>query len=94
MQDTTSSISDFLNIAQEHSLSCHALADDLGTLTSELVSSYSQGRSATLLEDLELLHRSFNELVGVRDYLLVFANALRLRSNLCSRSRTIMLMLL
>ncbi|TFY64757.1 hypothetical protein EVG20_g5839, partial [Dentipellis fragilis] len=56
-----------LHTAQELSLLRHSLADELESLTSELVSSMSDsdGRP-TLLEDIETMHRNLKELESIK----------------------------
>lgn len=78
---TLSSTRDHLATAKELSLTRHALADELSSLSTELVSSHnSEGRAGiTLLEELESLHRNLKELENVRNYVLVIERAVRLR---------------
>ncbi|GJJ09548.1 hypothetical protein Clacol_003771 [Clathrus columnatus] len=88
LKDTTLSIHSSLNTAKENSLSRHALADELGNLTSKLVSSYSHEKQSTLLEDMESLYMNLKELVGVRDYLLVITSVLHLSDSALSQITT------
>ncbi|KAA1468489.1 hypothetical protein DENSPDRAFT_833787 [Dentipellis sp. KUC8613] len=68
-----------LHTAQELSLLRHSLADELESLTSELVSSMSDsdGRP-TLLEDIETMHRNLKELESIKVYVQIVHHALRL----------------
>ena len=69
--------------AQDAALSRHILADDFAGLSAELVSSYEHGiGQATLLEDLEVLHRQVKELENVQHYVRVIERALKLRYGL------------
>jgi RAD50-interacting protein 1 len=78
--DTKISAEECLHSAQELSLLRHTLADDVSTLSGELVSSMSREQGqATLLEDLETMHRSLKELDSVRTYVEVIESALKLR---------------
>lgn len=53
------------------------------SLSTELVSSYEHGiGQATLLEDLEVLHRQLKELENVQHYVRVIEKALNLRYGL------------
>ena len=66
--------------AKDAALSRHILSDDLVSLSSELVSSQEHGLGrATLLEDLEDMHRKLKELQNVQQYVRVIDQALRLR---------------
>jgi len=61
-------------------LSRHVLADDLASLSSELVSSQEYGVGhATLLEILEDMHRKLKELQNVQHYMSIVKQALELR---------------
>jgi hemerythrin-like domain-containing protein len=78
--DTKISAEECLHSAQEFSLLRHSLSDDISTLSGELVSSMSREEGqATLLEDLETLHRNLKELGSVRAYVEVIESALKLR---------------
>jgi len=70
-----------LAYAKELSLNRHVLADELASLSSELVSSMTreEGQRPTLLEELESLHRQLKELESVRDYVGIVERVLRLR---------------
>lgn len=66
--------------AQDAALSRHILADEFAAFSSEVVSSFDHGLSqATLLEDLEDLHRKLKELEHVQQYVRVIEKSLRLR---------------
>lgn len=66
--------------AKDAALSRHILADDIATLSEDLVSTRDHGTGrSTLLEDLEGLHRKLNELEHVRDYVKVVERGLFLR---------------
>nr|VWO99552.1 N/A [Ganoderma boninense] len=69
-----------LHTAQELSLLRHSLADELSFLSGELESSLSSNPDdgPTLLEDLEMLHRSLKELDSVKGYVQVIEHALKL----------------
>lgn len=65
--------------AQELSLERHSLADELASLSQDLVSSLSDvNRSPTLLEDIETLHRNLKELKSVKEYVQIIEHALNL----------------
>ncbi|SJL05807.1 uncharacterized protein ARMOST_09143 [Armillaria ostoyae] len=65
--------------AQELSLERHSLADELASLSQDLVSSLSDvNRSPTLLEDIETLHRNLKELKSVKEYVQITEHALNL----------------
>jgi RAD50-interacting protein 1 len=69
-----------LNRAQELSLLRHTVSDELSYLSQELVSSFSDDNTnSTLLEDIEILHRSLKELQSVRDYVQIIRHALSVR---------------
>ena len=69
-----------LNSAQELSLLGHSLADELSSLSGQLLSENSQpGESPTLLEDLEAMHRNLREQESVKAYVQVIHRALQLR---------------
>lgn len=72
--------SSLISSAKDASLSRHVLTDDLVSLSSQLVSSQEYGvGQATLLEDLEDMHRKLKELQNVQHYVRVIDQALRLR---------------
>ncbi|KAK0456418.1 TIP-1 family-domain-containing protein [Armillaria borealis] len=65
--------------AQELSLERHSLADELASLSQDLVSSLSDAnRSPTILEDIETLHRNLKELKSVKEYVQIIEHALNL----------------
>ncbi|KAK0198491.1 TIP-1 family-domain-containing protein [Armillaria mellea] len=65
--------------AQELSLERHSLADELASLSQDLISSLSDvNRSPTLLEDIETLHRDLKELQSVKEYVQIIEHALNL----------------
>jgi RAD50-interacting protein 1 len=69
-----------LTSAQDAALSRHVLTDDLTALSAELVSPQERAAGrATLLEDLEDMHRKLKELQNVQHYVRVIEQALRLR---------------
>lgn len=69
-----------MHSAQELSLLRHSLTDELSCLSRDLVSPMSDGEAtATLLEDVETLHRSLKELGSVKSYLRILQHALTLR---------------
>lgn len=69
-----------MHSAQELSLLRHSLTDELSCLSRDLVSPMSDGEAtATLLEDVETLHRSLKELGSVKSYLRIIQYALTLR---------------
>ena len=71
-----------MHSAQELSLLRHSLTDELSYLSRDLVPSMSDGEvTATLLEDIETLHRSLKELGSVKTYLRIIQHALSLRFN-------------
>lgn len=81
LSETRSSVKTHLQSAQELSLLRHSLADELSYLSQELVSSMSdEERKATLLEDIEMLHRNLKELQSIKGYVQIIENALKLRS--------------
>ena len=66
--------------AQELALVRHALADELSSLSEELISSSLEREGEpTLLEEIETLHRSLKELESVKSYVQVIEKALQLR---------------
>lgn len=66
--------------AQELALLRHSLADELTSLSEELVSSTTAGPSQpSLLEEIETQHRSLKELESVKAYVRVVHQATRLR---------------
>ena len=80
INDTRNAAEEYRLAAQELSLQRHALADELSTLTRDLVSSLSDGNSRpTLLEDIETMHRNLKELNHVKSYVQVIEHGLRLR---------------
>lgn len=69
-----------LHSAQELSLLGHSLADELSSLSGQLLTEGSQqGESTTLLEDLEAMHRNLREQESVKAYVQVIHRALQLR---------------
>jgi hypothetical protein len=69
-----------LHSAQELSLLGHSLADELSSLFGQLLTESSQqSESATLLEDLEAMHRNLKEQESVKAYVQVIHRALQLR---------------
>lgn len=78
--NTRSSAEKYLHDAQELSLLRHSLADELSSLSDDLVSSMTNGDGEpTLLEDLETLHRRLKELEHVKGYVQVIEHALKLK---------------
>ncbi|KAF8993873.1 RINT-1 family protein [Hymenopellis radicata] len=79
LEETRAAAEEYRLAAQELSLQRHALADELSTLTRNLVSSLSDADGQpTLLEDIETMHRNLKELNHVRSYVQVIEYALRL----------------
>ncbi|GBE78415.1 hypothetical protein SCP_0113030 [Sparassis crispa] len=78
-----------LHTAQELSLLRHSLADELSSLSEELVSSLaaSDGKP-TLLENLETLHRLLKELESVRSYVQIIERALKLSASAVEQIRS------
>ena len=69
-----------LTTARELALLRHSLSDELFSLREELVSiSRETGDGPTILEEIEVLHRTLKELENVRTYVFVIEEALRLR---------------
>lgn len=69
-----------LHSAQELSLLGHSLADELSSLSGQLVTDISQPNgSTTLLEDLEAMHRNLREQESFKAYVQVIHRALQLR---------------
>lgn len=80
ISETRSKAEAHLHSAQELALLRHSLADELSYLSQELVSSMSEEESgSTLLEDLEIFHRSLKELESVKGYVQVVEHSLKLR---------------
>jgi hypothetical protein len=81
IKQTLARTREHLASARELSLVRHALADELSSLSSDLVSPLNREErpKPTLLEELESLHRSLKELESVRSYVAVIERALRLR---------------
>lgn len=67
-----------LRSAKELSLTRHSLADQLASLTEELIPT-GKGKQRTLLEELEDLHIKLSELKSTRTYVAVIEKALGLR---------------
>lgn len=67
-----------LKSAKELSLTRHSLADQLASLTEELVPT-GKGKQRTLLEELEDLHTKLSGLKDARTYVAVLEKALGLR---------------
>jgi hypothetical protein len=80
VEETKSAVEAHLHTAQELSLMRHSLADELSYLSQGFVSSFSdeQGK-ATLLEDIETLHRNLKELQTIKGYVQIIHRTLRLR---------------
>ncbi|TFK57612.1 RINT-1 family protein [Heliocybe sulcata] len=77
--ETRSSVEAHLHKAQELSLLRHSLADELSYLSNELVSALSdEENQATLLEEVETLHRSLKEVETVKGYVQVIERSLHL----------------
>ncbi|THH21006.1 hypothetical protein EW146_g461 [Bondarzewia mesenterica] len=88
--ETRTSVSEHLHSAQELSLLRHSLADELSSLTSELVSSMSDDqRTPTLLEDIESMHRNLKELESIKAYVQVVQQALKLSESAVEEIRTV-----
>ena len=69
-----------LTSARELALLRHSLSDELASLRDALIStSRSNEVGPTILEEIELLHRSLKEFENVKSYVLVIEEALKLR---------------
>lgn len=80
IEETKASTNAHIHHAQELSLLRHSLADELSSLSQELISSVGDpDRRPTLLEDVETLHRNLKELESIKGYVQVIQHALRLR---------------
>ncbi|KAI0047816.1 hypothetical protein FA95DRAFT_1540756 [Auriscalpium vulgare] len=79
ISQTQSAAAAHLHTAQELSLLRHSLTDELSSLTSELLSSFTNpdGRP-TLLEDIETMHRNLKEQESIKAYVQVIHRALQL----------------
>ncbi|KAH9949502.1 RINT-1 family protein [Amylocystis lapponica] len=75
---SSASVKDQLETAQELSLLRHSLADELLSLSQSLVSSVGSEGEPTLLEDLETSHRQLKALESVNGYVKVIEHALHL----------------
>ncbi|KDQ54870.1 hypothetical protein JAAARDRAFT_160141 [Jaapia argillacea MUCL 33604] len=87
---TRSALENHLHTAQELSLLRHSLADELAFLSDELVSTLGDAhgeRGATLLEELEGMHRSLKELESVKGYVQVVQRALQLSESSINQLR-------
>ncbi|KAG6891065.1 hypothetical protein C0995_014154 [Termitomyces sp. Mi166 len=93
LADTRVSTESYIHTAQELSLLRHSLTDDLTELSQELISTLSEGSKSTLLEDIEVLHRTLKELQSVKGYVQVIEHALRSSERsveqICGRKLTI-----
>ncbi|TFK76768.1 hypothetical protein BDN72DRAFT_806866 [Pluteus cervinus] len=88
LQQTRSSTDEHLHTAQELSLLRHSLADELLSLSEELVSTMSDEEyQPTLLEDIETIHRNLKELESVKGFLQVLEHALKLSELACQQVR-------
>ncbi|KAG6919592.1 hypothetical protein DXG01_004256 [Tephrocybe rancida] len=92
LADTRVSAESDIHTAQELSLLRHSLTDELSELSQELISTLSEGDGrATLLEDIETLHRNLKELQSVKGYVQVIEHALNLSENSAKQIRSLKL---